>query len=40
MGVITIPFLNYEKRMELGKRRGYLGTVMLAWLLPWPGHPA
>ena len=37
MGVITIPFLNYEKRLQLGKRRGYLGTVMLgmAFSLGW-----
>ena len=37
MGVITIPFLNYEKRMELGKQRGWLGTVMLgmAFSLGW-----
>ena len=29
MGVINIPFLNYEKRMELGRRRGYTGAVLL-----------
>jgi cytochrome c-type biogenesis protein len=37
MGAIRIPFLNYEKRMEVGKRRGFLGTVLLgmAFALGW-----
>lgn len=29
MGVIRIPFLNYEKRIEVGKKRGLVGTVIL-----------
>jgi len=29
MGVINIPFLNYEKRIEAGKKRGFIGTVLL-----------
>lgn len=29
MGVINIPFLNYERRLEMGKKRGFLGTILL-----------
>ena len=37
MGVITIPFLNYEKRVEMGKTRGILGTIVLgmAFAVGW-----
>jgi cytochrome c-type biogenesis protein len=37
MGVITIPFLNYEKRLEMGKKRGVIGTIVLgmAFAVGW-----
>lgn len=37
MGIITIPFLNYEKRLEVGKQRGLLGTILLgmAFAIGW-----
>jgi len=37
MGIITIPFLNYERRLELGKKRGFLGTLLLgmAFAIGW-----
>jgi cytochrome c-type biogenesis protein len=37
MGIINIPFLNYEKRLELGKKSGLLGTVLLgmAFAVGW-----
>jgi cytochrome c-type biogenesis protein len=37
MGLITIPFLNYEKRLEAGKKRGIVGTVILgmAFAVGW-----
>ncbi|OFW55926.1 MAG: hypothetical protein A2W01_05610 [Candidatus Solincola sediminis] len=37
IGIITIPFLNYEKRLELGKKRGVLGTLLLgmAFAIGW-----
>lgn len=37
MGVITIPFLNYEKRLEVGKKRGVIGTIVLgmAFAVGW-----
>jgi cytochrome c-type biogenesis protein len=37
MGVITIPFLNYEKRLEVGKKRGIFGTLLLgmAFAVGW-----
>ena len=37
MGVVNISFLNYEKRLELDKKRGFLGTVLLgmAFAIGW-----
>jgi len=37
MGVISIPFLNYEKRLEAGKKRGIIGTIILgmAFAIGW-----
>lgn len=37
MGVVNISFLNYEKCLELDKKRGFLGTVLLgmAFAIGW-----
>jgi cytochrome c-type biogenesis protein len=37
MQIITIPFLNYEKRIEIGKKRGIFATLILgmAFAIGW-----
>jgi cytochrome c-type biogenesis protein len=37
MGIINISFLNYEKRLEIDRKRGYFGTILLgmAFAIGW-----